>query len=68
MHHLTRLALNHPRATLAVLAVLTVALGAGLPRVRPEYGYRISLTAAGIFLRTGTHANVEEPAEVAPAD
>ncbi len=28
----------------------------------------LSLTAAGIFLRTGTHANVEEPAGVAPAD
>jgi len=28
----------------------------------------LSLTAAGIFLRTGTHSNVEEPAEVAPAD
>ena len=28
----------------------------------------LSLTAAGIFLRTGTQANVEEPAGVAPAD
>lgn len=28
----------------------------------------LSLTAAGLFLRTGTHANVEEPAGVAPAD
>ena len=28
----------------------------------------LSLTAAGVLLRTGTHANVEEPIEVAPAD
>ena len=28
----------------------------------------LSLTAAGIFLRTGTQANAEEPAVVAPAD
>ena len=28
----------------------------------------LSLTAAGIFLRTGTHANLEEPATAAPAD
>ncbi len=28
----------------------------------------LSLTAAGIFLRTGTQANLEEPAGVAPAD
>ncbi len=28
----------------------------------------LSLTAAGILLRTGTHANLEEPAAAAPAD
>ena len=28
----------------------------------------LSLTIAGILLRTGTHANVEESVEVAPAD
>ena len=28
----------------------------------------LSLTAAGIFLRTGTRANAEEPAVAAPVD
>ena len=28
----------------------------------------LSLTAAGVFLRIGTHANLEEPSGVAPGD
>ena len=41
MYGLTRLSLAHPRAVLLVLAAITVALGAGLPRLRTEFGYRV---------------------------
>src|SRR5262245_10176326 len=41
MHQLTRLSLSHPRAALALLLAITALLGAGLPRVRSEYGYRV---------------------------
>ena len=41
MERLTRLSLGYPKTTLAVLLVVTVVLGAGLPRVRPEFGYRV---------------------------
>ncbi|MEE8474194.1 MAG: MMPL family transporter, partial [Myxococcota bacterium] len=41
MYRLTRISLNRPRATLAILGAITVVLGAGLPRVHSEYGYRV---------------------------
>ena len=41
MERLTRLSLEYPKTTLAVILAVTVVLGAGLPRVRPEFGYRV---------------------------
>ena len=43
MHRLTRLSLAYPKLTVAILAAITVALGAGLPKVRTEFGYRVLL-------------------------
>ena len=41
MERLTRLSVNHPWTTLAVVGLITLVLGAGLPKVRNEYGYRV---------------------------
>ena len=41
MHHLTRWTLAYPRAAIALLIALTAGLGAGLPHVRSEFGYRV---------------------------
>jgi len=41
MHHLTRWTLAYPRTAIAVLIALTAVLGAGLPHVRSEFGYRV---------------------------
>jgi predicted RND superfamily exporter protein/signal transduction histidine kinase len=41
LERLTRLSLEFPKTTLAVLFVVTVILAAGLPKVRPEFGYRV---------------------------
>jgi predicted RND superfamily exporter protein len=41
VHHLTRLSLTYPKTTIAILLVVTAILGAGLPNVRSEYGYRV---------------------------
>lgn len=43
MQRLTELALRRPGAVLALAALLTLALGAGLPRLRTETGYRAFL-------------------------
>jgi predicted RND superfamily exporter protein len=40
MQRLTRLSLTHPLATLAALAALTAVLGAGIPRLSTDVGYR----------------------------
>jgi len=40
---LTRACLEHPRIALGLLALLTVVLATGLPKVRAEYGYEILL-------------------------
>ena len=45
MHHLTRLSLRFPAATLVVLLGLTLAFGAGLARLRTDVGYRAFLGA-----------------------
>ena len=41
MEHLTRLSLDYPKTTLAVLCLVTAILAVGLPRVRSEFGYRV---------------------------
>ncbi len=41
MYHLTRLSLAYPKTTIAILLAITAFLGAGLPNVRSEYGYRV---------------------------
>jgi predicted RND superfamily exporter protein len=38
---LTSFSLDHPKLTLAVLALITLVLGAAAPSVKPEYGYRV---------------------------
>jgi hypothetical protein len=41
LQHLTRICVDYPRTTLALLILITAAFAAGLPRVRPEFGYRV---------------------------
>jgi predicted RND superfamily exporter protein len=41
LYHLTRLSLAYPRAALLLLALISIALAAGLPRLRTEFGYRV---------------------------
>jgi hypothetical protein len=41
VHHLTRLSLEYPKTAIAILLAITAFLGAGLPNVRSEYGYRV---------------------------
>jgi len=41
IHDLTRFSLEHPRAHLALLAGATLLLALGVPKVQPEYGYRV---------------------------
>ncbi len=41
MHRLTRACLARPGAALILLAVGTAVFGLGLPRVHPEFGYRV---------------------------
>src|SRR3990172_367185 len=43
MYSLTRLSLRFPKTTFVILLAATLALGAGLPRVRTEFGYRVLL-------------------------
>lgn len=45
MKHLTRISLDHPRAVLGLLAVATLALAGGIPRLHSEIGYRAFLGA-----------------------
>ena len=41
MHRLAEFSLRRPWLTLAVLLVITGVLGAGLPKVKPAYGFRV---------------------------
>ncbi|NRA02751.1 MAG: hypothetical protein HRU00_09150 [Myxococcales bacterium] len=41
MYRLTEFSLRRPWLTLAVLLVITGVLGAGLPKVKPAYGFRV---------------------------
>lgn len=41
MYRLARTSLRHPKTILAILGAITLGLGAGLPRVHSEYGYRV---------------------------
>ena len=41
MHHLTDIALRRPRLTLVALLGLSIALGFGVPRVTPAFGFRV---------------------------
>lgn len=41
MHHLTRLSLAYPKCAIAILLAVSALLGAGLPKVRSEFGYRV---------------------------
>ncbi|MFP8875262.1 MAG: hypothetical protein VCB42_12240, partial [Myxococcota bacterium] len=43
MHHLTEFSLRRPWLTLAVLLAITAGLGAGVPGIKPGYGYRIMI-------------------------
>ena len=43
MYRLTELSLRSPKVTLFILLVITGFLGAGVPHVRSEYGYRVLL-------------------------
>jgi predicted RND superfamily exporter protein len=48
---LARLSLRHPAAAVAVLVALTAALGAGIPRLETQAGYRTFLGAGHPVLR-----------------
>ncbi len=41
MERITRISLDYPKTTLAILSAVTLMLAAGLPRVRSEFGYRV---------------------------
>ena len=41
MYYLTRISLTYPKATLGVILAVTMILGAGLPNLRTEFGYRV---------------------------
>ena len=41
MHRLTAFSLRRPWLTLGLLLVVTGVLGAGAPRVKPAYGFRV---------------------------
>ena len=43
MHRLTQFSLRRPWLTLALLLAITVGLGAGVPGIKPGYGFRVLL-------------------------
>lgn len=52
MHHLTELSLRFPKTTALALLAITIGLGAGLPRVHTEFGYRVLLGDAHPSIQT----------------